>query len=173
MSNWDQAIKLLLKAEGGYVNDPYDPGGETNFGISKRSYPNEDIAAMTPERASELYKRDYWTPIQGDKLPDKMAVVLLDSAVNQGVMTAITLLQVSLKLHVDGIMGPKTLSAIERSGDLGVWLFLLHRAQRYMRTRNVERYGFNWGTRLCDLAEALFLDPDKLAWVEPDITKPT
>ncbi|MBI5843910.1 MAG: hypothetical protein HZB23_04475 [Deltaproteobacteria bacterium] len=45
--------------EGGYVNDPADPGGETRFGISRRAYPNEDIKALTRERAAEIYYRDY------------------------------------------------------------------------------------------------------------------
>ena len=58
--DFNQAFKTLIGHEGGYVDDPEDPGGETNFGISKRSYPQEDIPNMTLERATEIYQRDFW-----------------------------------------------------------------------------------------------------------------
>jgi lysozyme family protein len=79
------ALRFVLRWEGGYVNDPKDPGGETNYGISKRSYPDEDIKNLRPERALYLYQRDYWNPIGGDNLPLPMCVVALDSAINCGV----------------------------------------------------------------------------------------
>lgn len=82
---FNKLIGFILKHEGGYVNDPIDPGGETNMGISKRSYPNEDIKNMTVERASEIYFRDYWTPLNCDNYEDnKLALALFDSAVNCG-----------------------------------------------------------------------------------------
>ena len=57
-----QEIKHVLKREGGYVNDPDDPGGETKYGISKRAHPDVDIASLTPESAAEIYKDYYWLP---------------------------------------------------------------------------------------------------------------
>jgi hypothetical protein len=54
MSGFDEAVKMVLKHEGGYVNHPSDPGGETNFGISKRAYPEVDIANLTEEEAAEF-----------------------------------------------------------------------------------------------------------------------
>lgn len=79
-SIFDQAVAFVLaeKIEGGYVNDPRDPGGETKFGISKRSYPREDIKALTRDRAITIYKRDYWDKPGCDKLPPKLAVALFD-----------------------------------------------------------------------------------------------
>lgn len=85
--NFQIALKFVLKHEGGYVNDPDDPGGETKYGISKRAYPNEDIKNLTRERAEFLYKRDYWD-IPGfdlDNFPQDVAVVLFNVAVNMGV----------------------------------------------------------------------------------------
>lgn len=73
------------KPDGGYTNDPTDPGGETKFGISKRAHPNEDIKNLTAERALELYQTEYWLPIGGDNLPIPTCVVAFDSAVNCGV----------------------------------------------------------------------------------------
>lgn len=78
------SLQFVLKWEGGYVNDPQDPGGETKYGISKRAHPGEDIKNLTPERALEIYKKDYWNPVGGDNLPVPVCIVALDSAVNCG-----------------------------------------------------------------------------------------
>ena len=60
MSNFDRAFRFLIGEEGGYVNDPADPGGETKFGISKRAYPQLDIKSLTLDQAKAIYRRDYW-----------------------------------------------------------------------------------------------------------------
>lgn len=83
-----QSLQFVLKWEGGYVNDPKDPGGETKYGISKRAHPNEDIANLTPERALVIYQTEYWDPIGGDNLPLPACVVAFDTAVNCGVSRA-------------------------------------------------------------------------------------
>ena len=88
MSNFEKALAFVLLWEGGYTNDPDDPGGETNFGISKRAYPRENIKTMTRERAAELYKRDYWIPSGAEREPFPMALVLFDTAVNCGVVNS-------------------------------------------------------------------------------------
>ena len=77
MTNFQEAIKFVLKWEAGYVNNPTDPGGETNFGISKRKYPAVDIKNLTVAGAMEIYKRDYWDLFGLDKfsLPDCVAVL--------------------------------------------------------------------------------------------------
>ena len=59
-SSFDLAIPIVLENEGGYVNDPADPGGETKYGISKRSYPALDIKNLTVEQATAIYLRDFW-----------------------------------------------------------------------------------------------------------------
>lgn len=85
------SVNFVLQHEGGYVNDPKDPGGETNMGISKRAYPLEDIKNMTTSRAMVLYRQDYWTPIKGDDKPFGLACAMLDTSVNMGVHAALTL----------------------------------------------------------------------------------
>ena len=82
---FDSAIQFVLEREGGYVNDPADPGGETNMGISKRAYPNEDIKNLTVERAKALYHRDYWLAAGCDALSPPLDLIVLDTAVNMGV----------------------------------------------------------------------------------------
>lgn len=90
MDSFGTALTHVLGWEGGYVNDPRDPGGETKYGISKRAYPAEDIKNLTVERAAELYKRDYWDLCGCGQLPPGAGLLLFDTAVNCGVKRAKT-----------------------------------------------------------------------------------
>lgn len=116
MTSFEQAFRRTVAWEGGYVNHPSDPGGETNFGISRRAYPNENIAGMTIERAQFLYRRDYWQPCRCDDLPPLVAIELFDAAVNSGVGQSIRWLQRALGVADDGVIGPLTVSAAASSG---------------------------------------------------------
>lgn len=91
----DTARPWILEVEGGYVNDPQDPGGETKYGISKRSYPNLDIAALTQEQAGAIYLRDYWQAAGCDGLPQGLALIHFDAAVNCGVHRAMNFLNLA------------------------------------------------------------------------------
>lgn len=118
MAQFERAIPLLLEHEGGYVNDPADPGGETKFGISRRSYPDLDIAALTREQAEDIYRRDFWR--YDDFIEQGVATKVFDMAVNMGAAKAHTLLQVALnglgdRVAVDGRLGPQTRAAVNRS----------------------------------------------------------
>jgi lysozyme family protein len=114
MTNFEICIGRLLGNEGGYVNNPKDPGGETNWGISKRSYPQEDIKALTRERAMAIYKRDFWDKIDLDHAPLGIAEQLLDFAVNSGMPVAVCALQRAVGVAADGVIGPHTLEAIRK-----------------------------------------------------------
>jgi lysozyme family protein len=100
----DAIIAFILKHEGGYVNDPHDAGGETNFGISKRQYPNVDIKNLSMAQAAAIYQRDYYAKVKGDAMPAWLALLLTDFAVNAGVGTAVRLLQRLLGQDVDGVL---------------------------------------------------------------------
>lgn len=100
---FDTAFDRLLGHEGGYVNHPKDPGGETNWGISKRSYPNVDIKNMTREQAAHIYLRDFWQPL-GDA-PAAVKFQAFDFAVNSGIQTAIRKLQAAIGVADDGHWG--------------------------------------------------------------------
>lgn len=115
--NFDQAFEKLIGHEGGYVSAQQaklnsDPGGETKYGISKRSYPDEDIANLTLERAKQIYQQDYWTPAGCDLLPDGVRFDVFDMAVNSGVRASVKMLQQCVGVNTDGIIGPKTLQAV-------------------------------------------------------------
>jgi lysozyme family protein len=107
--NFDQAFDALIGSERGYVNDPQDPGGETNWGISKRAYPNVDIKALTREDAKVIYKSDFWDRVKADELPELLRFSVFDAAVNSGVIESIQWLQSALQVKVDGVLGPVTL----------------------------------------------------------------
>jgi lysozyme family protein len=146
-----QAVGFVLKEhiEGGYVNDPRDPGGETNFGISKRSYPAVDIKGLTRDDAIAIYKRDYWDACKCDDLPPEVAVAMFDCAVNQGNGAAKRLLQRALKVKSDGIIGPKTIAAAKRANALELVMdFLSWRLKRYANTANATTYMRGWSKRV-------------------------
>lgn len=102
MTTFDTAVALVLQHEGGYVSDPSDPGGETNFGISKRAYPHLDIKNMTRDEAIEIYRRDWWEKYPMDKVPPEIAPKLFDAMVNMGPSRAITCLQRALRAETGG-----------------------------------------------------------------------
>lgn len=126
-----RAIKITLRNEGGYVNNPKDPGGETNFGLSKRTYPNLDIKNLTVDQATAIYYRDWWTPRPFDHMTcEDLAVKVFDTTVNLGVGRAIKFLQRCLKVNGhpeivdDGDFGPHTLvvvNSMDGSGLLAVY----------------------------------------------------
>lgn len=104
-------IDFILEHEGGYVNSEFDPGGETNFGISKRSYPHLDIKNLTRKQAAEIYERDFYNKVRGDDLPLWLALLVTDFAVNAGIGTAVKRLQRVVGETDDGIVGKKTIAA--------------------------------------------------------------
>lgn len=158
-TDWDDAITFVLKQEGGYGIDPNDPGGETNFGISKKAYPNVDIRNLTVEQAKEIYKKDFWSPCKCDELPRAIAIGLFDSAVNQGVGTAIKILQRSLKVKDDGVIGPLTLAAALVASPRANTIFLAQRLAAYHRLMvakpNLEVFAVNWFHRVIELARVI------------------
>jgi len=112
MTTFDRAMKFVLRWEGGYSDHPSDPGGETNFGISKRAHPDVDIKNLREETAKEIYRKEYWDEIRGDELPDAVAISVMDYAVNSGVGQASRALQTIVHAKSDGQIGPNTLKQV-------------------------------------------------------------
>ena len=85
MADFNQAVILVLKHEGGYSPGlPNDPGGETNFGIAKKYHPDLDIKNLTVEQAKQIYQQEYWAPFMEQELDQRIANCALDTAVNMG-----------------------------------------------------------------------------------------
>lgn len=110
---FEDCIDLVINHEGGYVNDPKDPGGETKFGISKRAYPTTDIKNLTLEEAKEIYRKDYWIRASCDKIPEQVRYIHFDTGINMGLKTAAIILQRACNVSDDGVIGSKTLKAAE------------------------------------------------------------
>lgn len=88
-NNFKRSLEFVLKWEGGYVNNPNDPGGETKWGISKRAYPDLDIKSLTPERAAEIYYQDYWTRAGCGAIDFPLSTCVFDTAINCGPSRAV------------------------------------------------------------------------------------
>ena len=113
--NFDQALDLLLKVEGGYTNNPADAGGETNYGITKRVAESfgylGDMRDLPVEFVKKVYRQAYWDMCQCDDLPESIRYDVLDAAVNSGPTQAIKWLQRTVGTNDDGVIGPQTLAA--------------------------------------------------------------
>ena len=116
---FEQAIEVILKHEGGFVDHPSDPGGRTNFGISQRSYPDVDIKNLTRQGAKEIYKKDYWNPLKLYLIDNaNICLDIFDVAVNSGRSRAVKMAQKLVGTKEDGGMGVITAKAInEYKGD--------------------------------------------------------
>jgi lysozyme family protein len=144
---FDRAFKLIIGHEGGYVDDPVDPGGETKWGISRRAYPGRDIKNMTLTTAKQIYRADYWDKCRCAQMPWSLAVMIFDCAVNQGPGVAIKYLQDAVGTTPDGQIGPVTLQALAAAQGDGYVLsreVALDRIMRYTSTDNFGRYGRGW-----------------------------
>lgn len=97
-----------------YENDPDDPGGATKFGIDQRSHPSVDIRNLTEAKAKEIYRKDYWRKIKGGHLPEKVAIVVMDIAINNGSGRAAKWLQELAGTSPDGVIGPITIAASQK-----------------------------------------------------------
>lgn len=139
--SFDDALLFTLSWEGGYVNDPDDPGGETKFGISKKSFPHEDIKNMTHERAAEIYRAGYWF----DGLPEPLATAAFDTAVNVGRGRVKQWLgEVE---HLDPVTGAKEL--LHLRGD--------HYAKIIRANPKLAKFAKGWAKRVESLAKHLGL----------------
>lgn len=110
MITFEEAFTRLLGHEGRYSNDPKDPGGETNWGISKRSYPHVDIKNLTKEGAKEIYMKDFWKPLA--EAHPAVRYQAFDFAVNSGIQTATRKLQQAVGAADDGHWGPRSAAAL-------------------------------------------------------------
>ena len=166
MSAFDQAFDCVVGAEGGFTDDPRDPGnwtggaidrGEcrgTNWGIAARSFPDRDIRALTRDDAKAIFRAHYWVPIEGDRLPPVLALIVFDAAVNNGLGRATRWLQGALGVPEDGAIGPGTLAALDAHAGSGVTLcadYLARRTDYMARLPGWQVFGLGWARRLCAL----------------------
>lgn len=169
-SAFDKAFAFVVLKEGSKLSlDPDDPGNYTpdgrlvgsKFGISAKSYPNEDIPNMTVARAAFLAKRDFWDVNQCDAYPPPLSLLMLDAAYNQGVADAARFLQRALSVTDDGHIGVKTVTAVLNWVSSGSLIglakrFTTQRIVDYSDAKGWPKYRVGWTGRAIDaLYEAI------------------
>ena len=153
LKTFEEIIEVVLHHEGGYVNDPKDPGGETNFGIAKRSNPDVDIKNLTKAEATLIYKTEYWDKNKVESLPEELWHIYFDMCINQGRGRAVKILQQAANgkgagLKVDGGLGPMTIGALKGVELERVRAYRIkYYADLVTRKPDLEKFYFGWFRR--------------------------
>lgn len=160
---FDEAFRRLIGHEGGYSTDRRDPGNwtggkvgvgtlkGTKFGLAANTYPNLDIKNLTLEQAKEIYKKDWWDKLGGHGLHSAITFQLWDFAINAGRSRAIKELQQAVGVTADGMIGPKTIEAVNAQDLNDVLLSLTaERLKFYTSLDSFKTYGKGWTNRVAD-----------------------
>jgi len=160
LSNWEQAFEQMLKSEGGYVNNPADPGGMTNLGVTKATWENwigresdeAEMRGLTPEKVEPLYKKKYWDAVRGDELPAGISYLCFDFAVNAGAGRAIKTLQSAVGVTPDGGFGPMTMAAVQAVDPATlIERFSAEKVVFYRSLNTFATFGNGWLNRVADV----------------------
>ena len=169
IGNFQACLDLVLKSEGGWVNHPSDPGGETNLGVTKRvweeyvGHPVESLKKLTKADVAPLYELKYWRPCYGEVLPRGLDFVVFSMGVNAGPGRSVKLLQSSLGCVPDGVIGPRTRELISSSNSADIIAkFSETRRHYYESLKTFPVFGKGWLNRV-DHEEAEALDMTKNA----------
>jgi lysozyme family protein len=175
-ARFDACMPFIFKAEGGYSDNPADPGGPTNFGITLatlRAYegdPNltaDDAKKLTPAVAREIYRTAYWNRMQCGALPAGLDLEVFDFGVNSGPAESVKTLQRLVGVTQDGSVGPITLAAVRQFnvGDL-IGRFAQARLAFY-QSLNMPEFEQGWATRVAQIQTAAtkMLDASQVAVV--------
>ena len=159
--NFDRALSLVLKHEGGYVNHPSDPGGATNKGVTQATYdawrekqalPKRSVREIAESEVTAIYRRDYWVRVQGDDLPAGVAYAVFDFAVNSGVYRASRFLQKVVGVAQDGIVGPATIAATKALSPAAVIDRLCDDRMAFLHSLGTfATFGKGWTRRVSDV----------------------
>jgi|TARA_X000001382_G_scaffold41565_1_gene27951 lysozyme family protein len=150
--NFDECLKMLLHHEGGYVNHPKDPGGETNLGVTKRVYEKwggtKDMKDLTVEDVAPIYKKNYWNRCKCDDLESGVDWVVFDWAVNSGTGRSAKAIQKICGASQDGAIGPKTLALIKtQDTEYVIEEFGKIRQNFYESLKTFDTFGKGWTRR--------------------------
>jgi lysozyme family protein len=157
LSNWDNAFKMMLASEGGYVNHPSDPGGMTNLGVTKRVWEEwvgresneKEMRSLTPDMVESLYKRKFWDACKCDDLPSGIDYLVFDFAVNAGPGRSAKILQTAIGVPADGGIGPITLAAVNaQEPDVLIEKFSQAKEDFYRSLNTFDTFGKGWLNRV-------------------------
>jgi lysozyme family protein len=151
--NFSDAFDRLMGHEGGYVNHPRDPGGETMWGITKRAAVaagyNDDMVKLPRETAKRIAKSAYWDRIQADKYDGAIAFQVMDAAFNHGIENAVRFLQRAVGVADDGDIGPRTVAFVNAMSVPDVLMrFNAERLDFYTKLSTWDAFGKGWARRV-------------------------
>lgn len=150
---FDQAFERLISHEGGYVNHPSDPGGETNWGITLRTARaagyTGSMKTLTREQARVIYRSEYWGRARADSYDGAIGFQLFDAAVNHGIENSVRFLQRAVNVADDGVVGPRTMAAINAMTVTDVLSrFNAERLDFYTKLSTWPSFGKGWARRI-------------------------
>jgi lysozyme family protein len=161
--NFDAAFNAMLKDEGGYSNDPRDPGGMTNLGVTRDNWKSwigrepseEEMRALRPNDVKPMYKAMYWDKVWGDKLPRGLDYAMFDFAVNSGPFRAISVLQKLVSCAQDGVMGPRTFDAVNSANTAALIAQLSAARLKFLQGLSTYSvFGKGWSSRVARVQTA-------------------
>jgi len=155
MNNFKECLELVLKSEGGWVNNPNDPGGETNLGVTKRvweeyvGHPVESLKNLTKEDVAPLYEQKYWRPTYCEVLPRGLSLLIFSMGINAGSGRGVKLLQSCIGCVADGVIGPRTMELIKSANvaDL-IQKYSDARRDYYKSLKTFPIFGRGWLSRV-------------------------
>jgi lysozyme family protein len=166
-SNFQECLDLVLKSEGGWVNHPSDPGGETNLGVTKAvweeyvGHPVKTMKDLTKDDVAPMYELKYWRPCYCEVLPRGLDFVVFSMGVNAGPGRSVKLLQQSIGCVPDGVIGPRTRELISTSNSANlIAKFSETRREYYRSLKTFPIFGKGWLARV-DREEQEALDMTK------------
>ena len=163
MSNYEKCLEIILHHEGGYVNHPKDPGGETNLGVTKRVYEEwggtKDMKDLTVEDVAPIYQKNYWNRVRGDDLPAGLDLCVFDFGVNAGTGRSAKFLQRLVGTTVDGGIGPATIGAVNayvqiEGIEATIEAFQNSRQEYYESLSTFETFGRGWTRRVTETTQS-------------------
>ena len=162
MSNYETCLEIILHHEGGYVNHPKDPGGETNLGVTKRVYEEwggtQDMKELTVEDVAPIYRKNYWDRVRGDDLPAGLDLCVFDFGVNAGTGRAAKYLQNLVGATADGAIGPATIAKVDQFCSMegvegAIQEYQKRRQEYYESLSTFETFGRGWTRRVDETTE--------------------
>jgi lysozyme family protein len=163
--NFEQCLALVLKHEGGYANNPKDPGGMTNLGVTKTTYElyvghqvdEATMRGLTPDMVAPLYKKMFWDACRCDDLPDGVDYAVFDLAVNSGTRRAAKMLQKAAGVTDDGSIGPATLKAVAECNPRDLAADICENRLAFLQALPTwDTFGKGWGRRVAEVEQMAF-----------------
>lgn len=179
MDRFDRCLAVVLQAEGGFVNNPRDGGGATNFGVTiavlseamDRPATVDDVRVLTRETAAAIYHRRYWAVTGCDHLPPGVDLLTFDTAVNMGPAVAGRFLQQAAATIADGIVGPQTIAAVQARAPAAIIQSVsAYRGARYRGLNGFDTFGKGWLNRLATVTALALADAAQIPNFGADLT---